>query len=159
MIYIVYILAVLGVIFLIALFWLGKTASKVKNEMLNEPRSFVDAVELMGFIRNVYECKIKHRVVMYGFVESVVYDESLVLVGASSDPCLSVDVILITNSGTKKVNTTCGQIQANLKRGDFVAVLPFHNERHNLWYYVAIAKLKTSYLGSDGFSIEEQYTD
>jgi hypothetical protein len=159
MIYIVYVFAFLGVLFLIITFWLGKIVTKAKKELRDKPRTFKDGADLMGFIRNVYECKIKHRIVMYGFVESVVYDESLVLAGASSDPCLSVDVILITNNGTQKVNTTCGQIQANLKRGDFVAVLPFHNERHDLWYYVAIAKLKTTYLGLDGFPIEEEYTN
>lgn len=157
MIYIVYILAVLGVIFLIALFWLGKTASKVKNEMLNEPRSFVDAVELMGFIRNIFECKVKHKVVMYGFVESSIYDHTLQSMGVSGEPHLDVDVILITNKGHERVETTCGNTQANLKKGDFVAVLPFYNKRHNLWHYATIAKLRTVYLGKDGFLVEEQY--
>lgn len=159
MIYIIYILAALGVIFLIATYWLGGIVSKVKKELKSEPRTFKDGADLMGFIRNVYECKIKHKVVMYGFVESIVYDDSLQLSGVSTDACLSVDVVLITNNGTKKVNTTCGKIQASLKRGDFVAVLPFHNERHDLWYYVAIAKLKPTYLGLDGFPIEEEYID
>lgn len=155
MIYIIYILAILGVVFLILVFWLGSIANKVKKELKNKPRTFSDGAELMGFIRNVYECKIKHNVVMYGFIDSVVYDDSLQF----SDAHLSIDVVLITNDGTTKVNTVCGEIQANLKRGDFVAVLPCHNERHDLWYYITTAKLKTIYLGLDGFPIEEEYID
>lgn len=159
MIYIIYILAALGVIFLIFIFWLGKTATKVKKELRNEPREFQGTTELINFVRSIYECKIKHRVVMYGFVDSVTYDDSLQRSGLSDGPCLSVDVVLITNKGMEKVNTTCGHINTSLQRGDFVGVLPFHNERHNLWYYVTVGKLKPLYLGANGFYVQEDYVD
>lgn len=159
MMYIIYILAFLGVGFLIFLVWFFKIVTAAKKEIRLKPRTFKDAVELMGFIRSVFECKIKHRVVMYGFVESSNYDDSLVKSGVSTDPVLSVDVHLVTAKGHELVNTTCGNINANLKKGDFIAVLPFYNDKQNFWYYVTIAKLHTIYLGKQGFSVAEEYTN
>ena len=156
--YFLYIFAFLGVVFLVVVAWFFLTAVKVKKEMRFEPRVFEDAVDLMKFIRNTFECKIKNKVVIYGFVESSFYDDTVARLTGDA-PVLSVDVHLITAKGHEKVSTSCGDINARLKKGDFVAVMPFYNERHNLWYYVTIAKLNTVYLGKQGFSVEEEYVN
>lgn len=137
-----------------------KNYKKIKRDTNGEVRDFNDIPELMSFIRNVFKCEREHKVVMYGFVDSVSQDNILQANGLSDEPSLNVNVVLITRKGHEKVDTTCGVMQASLKRGDFVAVLPLHNERHNLWYYVTIAKLNTVYLGEGrGFSVKEQYID
>lgn len=152
------IIGVLAVLFFILL--MVKNYKKIKKDVNGEFREFKDAPELMAFIRNVFKCEREHKVAMYGFVDSVFQDDILQTNGLSEEPNLSVNVVLVTRKGHEKVDTTCGDIGANLKRGDFVAVLPFYNERHNLWYYVTIAKLSTVYLGKDrGFSVKEQYID
>ena len=156
--YFLYIFAFLGVVFLIVVAWFFLTAVKVKKEMRFEPRVFKDAVDLMKFIRNTFECKIKNKVVIYGFVESSFYDDTVARLTGDA-PVLGVDVHLITAKGYEKVSTSCGDINARLKKGDFVAVMPFYNERHNLWYYVTIAKLNTVYLGKQGFSVDEEYVN
>lgn len=159
MIYVLYALSTLGVIFLIGLIWAAITYKKIQDLRKN-PREFEDFAELMGFIRKVFECKIQNQVVMFGFVDSVFIDDVLQKTGLSDDPCLDVDVVLITRDGHEKVNTTCGNLYADLKKGDFVAVMPIHNSRHNLWYYTTIAKLKPTYLGvGKGFLIDEKYVD
>lgn len=156
--YFLYIFAFLGVVSLVVVAWFFLTAVKVKKEMRFEPRVFEDAVDLMKFIRNTFECKIKNKVVIYGFVESSFYDDTVARLTGDA-PVLSVDVHLITAKGHEKVSTSCGDINARLKKGDFVAVMPFYNERHNLWYYVTIAKLNTVYLGKQGFSVDEEYVN
>ncbi len=156
--YFLYIFAFLGVVFLVVVAWFFLTAVKVKKEMRFEPRVFKDAVDLMKFIRNTFECKIKNKVVIYGFVESSFYDDTVARLTGDA-PVLGVDVHLITAKGHEKVSTSCGDINARLKKGDFVAVMPFYNERHNLWYYVTIAKLNTVYLGKQGFSVDEEYVN
>ncbi|MBK5647116.1 hypothetical protein [Acinetobacter johnsonii] len=156
--YLLYIFAFLGVVFLVIVAWFFLTAVKVKKEMRFEPRVFEDAVDLMKFIRNTFECKIKNKVVIYGFVESSFYDDTVARLTGDA-PVLDVDVHLVTAKGHEKVNTSCGDINASLKKGDFVAVMPFYNERHNLWYYVTIAKLNTVYLGKQGFSVDEEYVN
>ena len=65
--YFLYIFAFLGAVFLVVVAWFFLTAVKVKKEMRFEPRVFKDAVDLMKFIRNTFECKIKNKVVIYGF--------------------------------------------------------------------------------------------
>ena len=148
---------------LVVLLFIGlvvKNYKKIKRDTNGELREFKDAPELMAFIRNVFECERKHNAVMYGFVESVSQDNILQENGLSDEQSLNVDAVLITRKGHEKVNTTCGNMQADLKRGDFVAVVPIYNERHNLWYYITIAKLSTVYLGKErGFSVKEQYVD
>ncbi len=156
--YFLYIFAFLGAVFLVVVAWFFLTAVKVKKEMRFEPRVFKDAVDLMKFIRNTFECKIKNKVVIYGFVESSFYDDTVARFTGDA-PVLGVDVHLITAKGHEKVSTSCGDINARLKKGDFVAVMPFYNERHNLWYYVTIAKLNTVYLGKQGFSVDEEYVN
>ena len=156
--YFLYIFAFLGVVFLIVVAWFFLTAVKVKKEMRFESRVFEDAVDLMKFIRNTFECKIKNKVVIYGFVESSFYDDTVARFTGDA-LVLGVDVHLITAKGHEKVSTSCGDINARLKKGDFVAVMPFYNERHNLWYYVTIAKLNTVYLGKQGFSVDEEYVN
>lgn len=160
MIYSIYILALLGFFtsayFLFYILYRTITLKK----MWNRPKEFHDTVELMGFIRMFYECKVEHNIMLFGFVELVYLDDILLRDGLADEETLNVDVVLITHDGLKKVNTGCAQNDANLKKGDFVAVLPFHNMRHNLWYYITIAKLRPFYLGKgQGFQIEEVYTD
>lgn len=155
--YLLYFFAFLGVVLLIIAVWIFSTVIKVKGEMRSNPREFENTADLIGFIRNIFDCKIKNQVVMYGFVESSFYDDATARLGISDEPVLDVDVQLITKNGHEKVNTTCGKVHANLKEGDFVAVLPFYNERHNFWYYVTVAKLDTVYLGERGFLVDEEY--
>lgn len=157
--YLLYILSALGIIFLIVLFWFWNIVRKVKNELKNKPRDFKDPIELIKFIRNIFECKFQHNVVMYGFVKSVNRDDILVSHGLADEPCLDLTIGVITQKGYSEVDATCGNINANLNKGDFVAVLPIYNERHNLWYYITIAKLKAVYLGEKGFLVDEQYID
>ncbi|ENU83083.1 hypothetical protein F974_01915 [Acinetobacter sp. CIP 102159] len=155
MVMIVYILAFLGILFILFLFWLGAIAKKAKNELRAEPREFKDAVELMGFIRNVFDCQLKDQVVLYGFVESIDYCDGS---ATMSEPVFILYVVLITRKGHEKVLAPCGNVCATLKKGDFVAVMPFYSERHKFWYYATIAKLKPYYLGEGkGFFVDEQY--
>lgn len=155
--FILYVLAALGIAFILVLFWTGKIAMKVKKEFISEPRNFNSAVELMSFIRGIYECKLEHKVMLYGFVETVNYNDGLLNL---SDPVLDLRVAIITKNGHEKINSTCGNIKANLKKGDFVAILPIHNQRHDLWVYLTAAKLEYYYLGDGrGFAVNEQYID
>ena len=152
------IIGVLAVLLFTAL--MIKNYKKIKRDVNGEFREFNDAPELMSFIRNVFKCDREHKVAMYGFVDSVSRDNILQENGLSDEPSLNIDVVLITRNGHEKVDTTCGNITANINRGDFVAVLPLYNKRHDLWYYVTIAKLNTVYLGKErGFSVKEQYID
>lgn len=158
---IISIFAVIGI--LVVLFLIGvafKTYKKIRKDINAEYREFSNAVELMQFIRTVYECKIEHKVPMYGFVGAVSKETLMMENGLSDTPTLEVEAHLVTRQGHQKVSAPCGNLDATLKKGDFVAVLPIFNERHGLWYYVTIAKLETIYLGKNrGFLVKEQYID
>lgn len=152
------VIGILAVLMFIAL--MIKNYKKIKETTNGEYKEFGNIIELIEFIRTIYECKIEHKVVMYGFVDSVFSDDVLLKNGLHDEQTLNVDVFLITRKGNEKVNSSCGNLQADLKKGDFVAVLPIYNERHKFWYYTTIAKLNTVYLGvGRGFSVKEQYVD
>ncbi|TPS34085.1 hypothetical protein [Acinetobacter baumannii] len=130
---------------------------KARNIANSGPREFTDAVELMSFIRCVYECNIESQVVMYGFVKDAYVSEEAII--SEGGPYLEVIVALITRNGHMEVPTICGSAEETLKKGDFVAVMPFHNKRHDLWFYTTVAKLKPYYLGKGkGFQIEKSFT-
>lgn len=152
------IIGILVVLFFIAL--IIKNYKKIKRDTSGGFREFNDAPELIAFIRNLFKCVKEHNIVMFGFVESTYQNNILQKNGISDEPHLDVNVMLITKNGHEKVNTTCSDIYANLKKGDFVAVLPIYNQRHDFWYYITIAKLNATYLGRDqGFSVQEEYLD
>ncbi|MFK7163109.1 hypothetical protein [Acinetobacter baumannii] len=151
-----FILIVIVILLIILLAIAFKIFLKVRNIANSGPKEFTDAVELMKFIRYVYECKIESQVVMYGFVKDAYVSNEATI--SESGPYLEVIVALITRSGHMEVQTICSSVDANLKKGDFVAVMPFHNKRHDLWFYTTVAKLKPYYLGKDkGFQIEKSF--
>ena len=152
------VIGIVAVLMFIAL--IVKNYKRIKETTNGEYKEFTDMIKLIEFIRTVYECKIEHKVVMYGFVDSVFKDDVLMQSGLADDQALDVDVFLITQEGNKKVNSSCGYLEANLRKGDFVAVLPIYNERHKFWYYLTIAKLNHVHMGkARGFSVKEQYVD
>ncbi|ENX56185.1 MULTISPECIES: hypothetical protein [Acinetobacter] len=153
LILIIFILVVITVsVIIIRKFLLLKAAKNGK------PLNFKNAVELMQFIRLYFDCKKQSYVALYGFVEFVVLDDATARMGLEEEPHLSVDVHLISDKGHEKITAICLNTDANLKRGDFVAVLPVYNERHNIWAFTLVSKLKPLFLGGDnGFLIEEKY--
>lgn len=154
------VLAIIGLLVVLAfIYMITLRYKKIKKDTSGVYREFSDPVELMGFIRTVFECVPENQVPMYGFVESVELDDFLQKEGLSDQKVLDVDVMLITSNGHTKVNTSCGDLSADLKRGDFVGVLPIYNDRHKVWHYITIAKLEPIYLGKGkGFLIKEKYT-
>lgn len=154
---IIYTLAVLGIVFILFIVYLFFIGKRSLEKIRKEPREFKDHVELMRFIRDVFECKLREGVPLYGFVESADYNDGSITM---SEPSIDLQVFLLISDKKnphEKVYAPCGDINANFKKGDFVAVMPFYNKRHNLWYYVTIAKLEPYYLGEKGFLIYEQY--
>ena len=158
---IISIFAVIGILaVLMFILLMIKNYKKIRETTNGEYKEFGNIIELIEFIRTVYECKIEHKVIMYGFVDSVFSDDVLLKNGLHDEQALNVDVFLITRKGNEKVNSSCGNLQADLKKGDFVAVHPIYNERHKFWYYITVAKLNTVHLGvGRGFSVKEQYVD
>lgn len=158
---IIILFALIGAMAVLIAIGLGvKNYQRSRKASNSEYREFKDALELIQFIRSVFKCKTEHKTPMYGFVDSVFNNETLFRTGISDEQVVDVDVFLVSKKGNVKVNTTCGTLDASLKRGDFVAVLPLYNERHNFWSYVTIAKLEPVYLGKErGFLVKEQYID
>ena len=146
-------------VIILALLLIGNY-KRIKQDTKGDYREFTDILELLKFIRTVFECKIEHKVIMYGFVDSVFQDDTLFKTGILDEKVIDVDVFLVTPKDNLKVNTLCGDFNANLTKGDFVAVLPLYNERHKSWSYILIAKLEKVYLGKNrGFLVKEKYID
>lgn len=154
-------LAVIGLLVVLAFLYIVFIRyKKIKRDTSGVYREFSDPVELMDFIRTVFECIPENKTPMYGFIECIKKDDFLLREGLGNQEVLDIDVVLVMRNGHTKVNTSCGNLLANLKKGDFVAVLPFYNERYKSWYYVTIAKLEPIYLGKGkGFLVKEQYID
>lgn len=149
-IFVIIILCILLILFF-------RTHSKIKKIVNSGPRNFNDVVELMKFIRMVYECEIEDEAVIFGFVKDTYFNNNDSS-GVVDGPFLEVSVALITRKGHQVVNTICTSPLAELKKGDFVAVIPHYNARHNIWHYTTIAKLRTHYLGKGkGFQIESNF--
>ena len=151
--FIVWILSLIGLVIVSFFGWIAfKTYQHIK------PKVFDDALDLVKFIRTVYECKLENNVPLYGFVDSVYQDDSLVEAWMSDKPHLNVRVLLITNGEKLEIDAVCNNLNANINKGDFVGVLPLYNQRHNIWDCILIAKLEPIYLGRNkGFKIQENY--
>ena len=154
--YVIYVLAALGIIFLLVIIWLLKIIIQTKRDIRNKPKKFKDANELINFIRTIYECKLKHKSILFGFVESTYKNNGY---AGLSDPHLEVEVLIVTDSGHRKIEATCSVQDAELKQSDFVAILPIYNQRHDIWSYVVAAKLKAIYLGETGFQVVDQFVE
>ncbi|WP_347016261.1 hypothetical protein H2788_12085 [Acinetobacter seifertii] len=154
--YIIYVLAVLGVVFLFIFIWILKIIFQTKKSIKMKPRTFTNAVDLINFIRTVFECKLKHRSILFGFVESSYRNKGFT---GLSEPYLEVDVSVVIDNGHKKIEATCPLENANLTQGDFVAIMPIYNQRHDIWSYIVVAKLKAIYLGEKGFQVVDQFVE
>ncbi|GEM_PF-1934544 len=154
--YIIYVLAVLGVLFLFIFIWIFKIIIQTKRNIKIKPRSFTNAEDLINFIRAVFECKLKHKSILFGFVESTYRNNGFT---GLSDPHLEVDVSIVIDNGYKKIEATCPVVNANLAQGDFVAIMPIYNQRHDIWSYVVTAKLKAIYLGDKGFQVVDRFVE
>lgn len=154
--YIIYVLAVLGAIFLFVVIWIFRIIIQTKRNNKIKPRTFKNANDLINFIRAVFECKLKHKSILFGFVESSYKNNGFT---GLSDPHLEVDVSIVMDKGHRKIEATCPLESANLVQGDFVAIIPFYNQRHDIWSYVVAAKLKAIYLGKNGFQIVDQFVE
>lgn len=153
----IFLIAIVLVVSIFAVMFL-KRVLLLNAAKKGRPLKFKNAVELMRFIREYFECEKQSYVALYGFVEHSIYDDAVVRMGISDDAHLSVDVFLIAPKGHEKVTAICADTDANLKKGDFVAVLPIFDETHNIWSYTLVTKLKPLFLGGDnGFLIEEKY--
>lgn len=154
--YIIYVLAVLGVIFLFAIIWILKITIQAKRDIRSKPRTFRSANELNNFIRTVFKCELKHNSILFGFVESTFRNNGL---EGLSDPHLEVDVSVVFDKGNRQIEATCPLENANLVKGDFVAILPVYNQRHDIWSYVVVSKLKAIYLGEKGFQVDDKFVE
>lgn len=154
-----YFFAIIGVIASISLiYFILKRFFEIKKIRNGEPKVFDDVTDLMQFIRINFECKKVHGIALFGFVVDCFYDDSLVKHGIEKEPHLSVDVSLIAPQGHTTIQSVCISLNANLKKGDFVAVLPLHNTRHDIWTFTLVSKLQPIFLGGEkGFLIKEQY--
>lgn len=106
--------------------------------------------DLTAFIRRKYSSQIKHNQPIHGFVlENASIERTLQesVMGDLGRSAVDVQVNIITQDGFQEVSAPCGSIKAEFKKGDFVIVLPIHNERHGFWHYVTVAKLQPIYDG------------
>ncbi|MBM7139896.1 hypothetical protein [Acinetobacter sp. 105-3] len=106
--------------------------------------------DLTAFIRRKYSSQIKHNQPIHGFVlENASIQRTLQesVVGDLGRSAVDLQVNIITQAGFQEVSAPCGNIKAEFKKGDFVIVLPIHNERHGFWHYVTVAKLQPIYDG------------
>ncbi|MEO4145296.1 hypothetical protein [Acinetobacter pittii] len=148
----IYAIAILLLGILIVLIAIYQNSSKENDHR----KEFTDFDDLISFIKKKYKCEVEHEVPLYGFVKE---DASIQKQGYDpANPAIDVSVLLITSPKPTIVDAPCGDLQADLKKGDFVAVMPFYNTRHRFWYYITIAKLKPIYLGNKkGFLIDENF--
>lgn len=106
--------------------------------------------DLTAFLRKKYSSQIKHNKPIHGFVledasiQKTLKESNMGDLGRSA---VDVHVNIVTQDGFQKVNAPCGNINAEFNEGDFIIVLPIHNEHHDFWYYATIAKLQPIYDG------------
>lgn len=111
---------------------------------------FDTSKDLTEFLRKKYSSQIKHNKPIHGFVledasiQRTLKESNMWDLGRSA---VDVQVNIVTQDGFQKVNAACGNINAEFNEGDFIIVLPIHNERHDFWYYTTIAKLQPIYDG------------
>lgn len=129
---------------------------KNKNDIYQE---FTDFDTLVNFIQKKYKCEIQDQVPLYGFIHRAYISNDEIKLGISDKPILCVEVmLLLENKKIQIIESICPRLNTELKEGDFIAVLPFYNLRHQIWSYVTLAKLYSIYLGNNqGFKIQENY--
>ncbi|RZG72439.1 hypothetical protein [Acinetobacter sp. WCHAc060025] len=156
--YLIYFLAVIGLLVLLYLLFLYlRTYFNIKEITDGKPKVFDNPLDLMKFIRLNYACEIQQNVPLYGFVVDVAYNDAIAKMGLG-EPVLDISVAIITQSGHEEIFTQCGDINANLKKGDFVAVNPIFYEKENIWNFITVYKLKSIFLGdAKGFLVDEDY--
>lgn len=153
-------LFLLSVLVIFSTIFIVRNLLRIRAAKSGKPLNFKNTVDLMRFVRLYFDCKKQSYVALYGFVEDSIYDDASARMGFDKEPHLSVDVYLISSTGYEKLTAICANPDANLKKGDFVAVLPIYHEKHNIWTYTLATKLKPIFLGgNNGFLIDEQYLD
>lgn len=148
------IIAVIILVLIIAILMFQKAKS-------NQALIFDTSEDLTAFLRKKYSSQIKHNQPIHGFVledasiQKTLKESGMGDLGRSA---VDVQVNLVTQDGFQEVSAPCGNIKAEFNKGDFVIVLPIHNERHGFWHYVTIAKLQPIYNGKkEGWVILENY--
>ena len=116
----------------------------------NQALIFDTSEDLTAFLRKKYSSQIKHNQPIHGFVledasiQRTLKESGMGDLGRSA---VDVQVNLITQDGFQEVSAPCGNIKAEFNKGDFVIVLPIHNDRHEFWHYVTVAQLQPIYDG------------
>lgn len=111
---------------------------------------FDTSKDLTAFLRKKYSSQIKHNQPIHGFVledasiQRTLKESGMGDLGRSA---VDIQVNLVTQDGFQEVSAPCGNIKAEFNKGDFVVVLPIHNDRHGFWHYVTVAKLQPIYDG------------
>ena len=137
------IVAVIILVLIVAILMFQKAKS-------NQTLIFDTSKDLTAFLRKKYSSQIKHNQPIHGFV---LEDASIQRTLKESDmgdlgrSAVDVQVSLVTPDGFQEVSAPCGNVKAEFKKGDFIVVLPIHNERHGFWHYVTVAKLQPIYDG------------
>ena len=137
------IIAVIILVLIIAILMFQKAKS-------NQALIFDTSEDLTAFLRKKYSSQIKHNQPIHGFVLEDASIQRTLKESGMGDLGLSavdVQVNLITQDGFQEVSAPCGNIKAEFNKGDFVIVLPIHNDRHEFWHYVTVAKLQPIYDG------------
>ena len=148
------IIAVIILVLIIAILMFQKAKS-------NQALIFDTSEDLTAFLRKKYSSQIKHNQPIHGFVledasiQRTLNESGMGDLGRSA---VDVQVNLITQDGFQEVSAPCGNIKAEFNKGDFVIVLPIHNDRHEFWHYVTVAKLQPIYDGKKkSWIISENY--
>ena len=141
MLYVIITLIILVLIIAILMFQKAKS---------NKALIFDTSKDLVVFLRKKYSSQIKHNQPIHGFVlEDASIQRTLKEsdIGDMGRSAVDVQVNLVTQDGFQEVSAPCGNIKAKFNKGDFVVVLPIHNDRHGFWHYVTVAKLQPIYDG------------
>lgn len=137
------IIAVIILVLIIAILMFQKAKS-------NQASIFDTSEDLTAFLRKKYSSQIKHNQPIHGFVledasiQRTLKESGMGDLGRSA---VDIQVNLVTQDGFQEVSAPCGNIKAEFNKGDFVVVLPIHNDRHGFWHYVTVAKLQPIYDG------------
>ena len=148
------IIAVIILVLIIAISMFQKAKS-------NQALIFDTSEDLTAFLRKKYSSQIKHNQPIHGFVledasiQRTLKESGMGDLGRSA---VHVQVNLVTQDGFQEVSAPCGNIKAEFNKGDFVVVLPIHNDRYGFWHYVTVTKLQPIYDGKkESWIVLENY--
>lgn len=131
----------------------------LKNNTTENNKEFTDFDELVRFIQRKFECKLQDQVPLYGFAESSYISTEEMSLGLSDKPVLHITVLLLLeNKNIELITAICPQLDAEINKSDFLAILPFYSKQLDTWQYMLIATLLPIYQeNGKGFKIKENF--